>query len=726
MEGPLLIVAGAGSGKTRTLVHRVAWLIDQGIEPSTILLLTFTRKAAEEMLTRCEGLVGGMVGRVAGGTFHSLANSILRVYAPKLGFSNRFVIMDRDDSETMIGRLRTADPAASRNSKFPKRSTIQNIFSQTVNKELSVTQLIKKSYTHLIEFEPALRRIHEAYQRQKIERNLMDFDDLLLYLERLMVEHENVRQEIASRFTYILVDEYQDTNAIQARLTAHLGLGHLNVTAVGDEAQSIYAFRGANFKNILDFPKIFTGTKILKLEENYRSHPQILFVANHLLGQAKESFEKVLRPVRGTGPLAKIMVLGGLAEEAATVCDRIEADLVDGLSLSDIAVLFRASSHSFELEAQLNRRRMPFTKFGGRKFLELAHTKDFLAYLRLSVNDRDEVSLRRVLANVNGLGPKGQERVAEWALAKPSYLEVLGEAPLTKEKARPNLAKLRDLLVSVTGPDLSPRTVTEAVFLYYAAILPDLFPDDHPDRLTDLQEIKAMTEECEDLVAFLADMALSPPNNLIVSHEEAQARGDLTLSTIHSAKGLEWPRVYVISAVEGRFPSAYAKPSENEEELRLMYVAVTRARDRLTITMPIACRTWGVPGDGGWGPMPGGPSRYLANIDPSLVDIVQETQATGFAESFERLSGVMNRDHSPAKITIEDPRAHRPFGAARKASQGERAPEGLTELNPGLRVRHPGFGLGTVLEVSGGTAKIDFDQFGEKKVMIRYSRLTAP
>ncbi|MDR0621614.1 MAG: UvrD-helicase domain-containing protein [Deltaproteobacteria bacterium] len=852
LEGPLLIVAGAGSGKTRTLVHRVAWLIDQGIEPASILLLTFTRKAAEEMLGRCEALVGGMVGRVSGGTFHSLANSILRVYAPKLGFSNRFTIMDRDDSESLIGRLRSEEAATKGDSKFPKRGTIQNIFSQAVNKDIGVSELLAKSYSHLKEHRKALVRLFEAYQKHKFQADLMDFDDLLYYLERLFIENADLRQEISARYSYILVDEYQDTNAIQARLTAHLGLGHLNVTAVGDEAQSIYSFRGANFRNIMDFPRIFPGTKILKLEENYRSHPQILYVANHLLKQAKETFDKVLRPIREDGPLPKVSTFDNFADEAAAVCDLIEADLVAGHKLSDMAVLFRAASHSFDLEAQLNWRRIPYTKYGGRKFVEMAHVKDFLSYLKLAVNPRDEVSLRRVLGNVEGLGAKGQEKVAEWAQGLIDYAPLLGQAPLSREKARQNLAELGKVLAELMAPGLPTDSVTQIAFDHYKDLLPTIFPDDHPDRLNDILEIKAMADESEDLVTFLTTVTLDPPSDLTVGPDlppvgatdgradtsQAESGGpksDLTLSTIHSAKGLEWSRVYLVSAVEGRFPSAYAKDDDIEEELRLMYVAVTRARDRLSISMPMGGRSHGAAVTG--------PSRFLAGLDPDQVEFVEENQAVFVNQPFERLDKTIGRVHSLPKKTIAEPRTRHPLGTAggkeiscqnrfikgqslaswdqgdvdvdadqcqefwdqsdtdadqsqeywdqgdvdadqsqeypeqsesdsvqrqtglgqaglgqvgrdkagrgqasryqsdlsqsdgqaigsqglaRAPGVGEKSGQFLDGLYPGQRVKHPGFGQGSVLGISGGTATIDFDQFGKKTVMIRYSKLTAP
>ncbi|MDR2301442.1 MAG: UvrD-helicase domain-containing protein [Deltaproteobacteria bacterium] len=808
MDGPLLIVAGAGSGKTRTLVHRVAWLIDQGITPASILLLTFTRKAAEEMLSRCEEILGGMDGKVSGGTFHALSTSVLRVYAPKLGFTNRFEILDREDAELMMGTLRSQEETAKRNSKFPKRHTILNIFSQAVNKDMTVPEVVKKSYFHLKEYIPGLERLFVNYKVKKIASNSLDFDDMLLYLEKLMIENEDIREEIAARYNYILVDEYQDTNSVQARITAFLGLGHKNVTAVGDDAQSIYSFRGANFKNIMDFPNIYQGTKILRLEDNYRSHPQILHVANHILGQADEGFNKVLRPIREDGPLAKIITLRDLRQEAAKVADLIEGDLAAGVPMTDIAVLFRNSAHSFELETELVKREIPYTKFGGRKFLESAHVKDFLAILKVSVNPKDEINLKRILVRLNGVGPKGAEAIVTWCTSRDEYFSVLDQAKVTRSYAREGLSELKELLLAISPLDVSPKEVTERVFDYYSARLPGLFPDDHPERLTDLEEMRIMLGNTTDLVSFLDDITLDPPNNLSVGHKKSKERGDLTLSTVHSAKGLEWARVYLISAVEGRFPSARSNASERsypwsrgqksskdgtsqlQEELRLMYVAVTRAKDRLVITMPLFCPSWN-------SAERGGPSRFLNKIDRDQVEIIHGESYD--EDRFEEVDKVIHFGHDLAKRPIANPRGgffgddgddifdnedasqlydddfpmddgsqlyddgfesgdeERNFEVPRaKKSQskamakhmgkamgmpsglpkakaaglpaGGKAIKGEVILEPyvGQKVHHQGFGLGSVTEVTGGTVTIDFDQFGEKKVMTRYAKLTVP
>ncbi|MDR2455739.1 MAG: ATP-dependent helicase, partial [Deltaproteobacteria bacterium] len=588
--GPLLIVAGAGSGKTRTLVHRVAWLVDRGIDPASILLVTFTRKAASEMLARCASLVGDRAGRVSGGTFHSLANSILRRWAHLLGYSPSFTILDQDDSEAIIGRLRTAEIGeGAGKSTFPKKSTILGLISKSVNCGRPLSAVIKSAYPHLAEYAPRFEKIRSQYQAIKKENDQMDFDDLLVNLEAVMTADESVRQLIAGRYRHVLVDEYQDTNPVQARLTHLLGRDHQNVTAVGDEAQSIYSFRGADYTNILAFSSIFPGAAVIKLEDNYRSRPEVLSVANHLLGKAKSGFNKVLRPNRESGPKPKIILCDNLGEEAEEVVDRIGTLTGKGAALSDIAVLFRNGSHSFELEAALARARIPFSKFGGRKFLELAHVKDYLSLLRLSIRPTDPLSLSRVLSLLSGLGNKSVSLLLEFVAKRGENYRRLDQAKGPSIRVKSALREFSDTLIALNSDALSDAEKAALAHKWYSALIPSVYPDDQNHRQQDVDEILGMALSAPSLVAFLSDLALDPPNTLEVGGEAAgKRRDDLTLSTVHSAKGLEWPYVFVISAVDGRFPSPYLRTeAEAEEELRLMYVAVTRAKDELTITVPL-------------------------------------------------------------------------------------------------------------------------------------------
>ncbi|MDR0355876.1 MAG: ATP-dependent helicase [Deltaproteobacteria bacterium] len=738
LGGPLLIVAGAGTGKTRTLVHRVAWLVDQGLEPSSILLLTFTRKAANEMLKRCAELAGDRASEVSGGTFHAIAHLLLRKWAPTIGFTNRFAILDQDDAEILVGKIRALE-VGDAGSGFPKRGTIFNVISQSANKDMDIASTIKSSFQHLDDFVKPISRIAEAYKEYKIENDQMDFDDLLINLEKLLRENEDVRRVIAGQYAHILVDEYQDTNAAQARLTHLLGRDHLNVTAVGDEAQSIYAFRGANFRNIMDFPAIFPGAKILKLEENYRSCPQILDVANKLIKIAKDKFEKTLRANRPAGsPPAVYSVLDPRAE-AETVANLILADLNKGIPLSDMAVLFRAAAHSFELETVLTKLGVPFSKFGGRKFLEMAHTKDFICYLRLVVNPRDEQSLRRVLSHQPGLGPKGVESTIEFAFSKLNYDHLLPETPRLTARARQSLTALSRLLVQVHSAEWEDEIAgqVELVQKFYAELLPILYPDDYPSRASDINEAAAMAAEAADLVQFLAELALDPPNTVSSGPEEGRGRNDLTLSTVHSAKGLEWGRVYIISAVDGRFPSAYSRGDKDiEEELRLMYVAVTRARERLLLFMPI-----NTPGSY----EPNEPSRFLSFLkegDAQLFVDGKESRDFGFfssnarreariwpseTERFLRSVAPNFPASSPFAAPASKPSKAHPLMADKKPAKKKAAAaepsETLLHPQKGQRIKHSVFGHGVVLYVDGPHVFIDFDQTGKKKLTYQYAKL---
>lgn len=739
--GPLLIVAGAGSGKTRTLVHRVAFLVDKGVLPQSILLLTFTRKASQEMIGRATALVGQRAAKVAGGTFHSLANSLIRPQAHLLGYQPDFTIMDQDDAESLISRIRGEVPQAKQNKRFPQKGAILNMLSQAINKDRPLLETIADSFAHFLEFAPIIAQIGQTYKEYKIQNSLMDFDDLLVGLETILRDHEEVRRRLAGRYEYILVDEYQDTNPIQARLTHLLGRDHQRVTAVGDDAQSIYAFRGASFRNIMDFPEIFPGTKILKLEENYRSQEPIVNLANHLISQAREKYDKKLKAIRGSGPSPQMVAVSDLTDEAGWVAARIEEFIREGVDLKEMAVLFRAASHSFDLEVELVRRRIPYTKYGGRKFLESAHIKDFLAFLRLSANPADGVSLRRVLAMVEGVGVKSAEDIAVWVDGLRENLINLEAAPL-KGKTKKTIVPVAKLLADVAkdGEGLSGKV--KAVADYYYPLVRELYPDDWPDRQGDLKEIMRMTEGRDNLRAFLDEMTLDPPNQKRVDPEDKNH--GLTLSTVHSAKGLEWKIVFLLSAVEGRFPPSYAARSaaEVEEERRLMYVAVTRAEDQLFIMLPLGTidRRTG---------LAAAPSRFLAALPgDSGISLWQNDQELdlgelwnlGLTDSYDRgtyaapsapsFGGPSRFDGQPASRFAAPNRSQTqasppPLAASPPYSQARPSPLPALEVTVGQRVSHPIYGPGQIKAINGGQATIEFDLFGSKNVVIQYARLTA-
>ncbi len=715
-DGPLLIVAGAGSGKTRTLVHRVAYLIDQGVPPAAILLLTFTRKAAQEMLGRAIALVGPRAAQVSGGTFHSLANSLLRVHAPLLGYVNGFSLMDQDDAESLVGRIRAEQPEAKRKN-FPSKKSILGLLSQARSKDRPLLELTADSAPHLLEYVGVIEKIAVEYAAHKLKNALMDFDDLLFGLEAILSQNEDLRQRIAGRYHYILVDEYQDTNPIQARLTHLLGRDHLQVTAVGDDAQSIYAFRGASFRNIMDFPKIFPGAKIMKLEENYRSQEPIVTLANHLIAEAREKYDKTLISLRGEGDAPQLVAVEDQGDEAAWVVAKIMEYMEEGVELSEMAILFRASSHSIDLEVELIKRNLPFTKYGGLKFLESAHIKDFLAALKVAANPADSLSLQRLLQMVEGIGLKGATDLALWVDGQREHLTSLSQAPV-KPKVQKNLAPLAELLAQIgqKGQELAPRV--KAVYNYYNPLVKDLYPDDWPDRQSDLKELCRLAESRTNLQTFLDEVTLDPPSSK-ANDPDGQNRAGLTLSTIHSAKGLEWKVVFLLSALEGRFPASFAMRSDDEieEERRLMYVAVTRAADKLFIMMPLGLfdRRTGLPGQ---------PSRFLAGLPKEAgLNLSSKTYLN------ESLNSDPKIGYDNKVAYFSKPSYSSNFSSAAKAPFKARAaspPAALaTELSQGQRVSHPVYGIGLVLEVKGPKILIDFDHFGRKQVMMPYAKLTS-
>lgn len=617
-KGPLLVLAGAGSGKTRTLVYRVARMVEEGIDPASILLLTFTRRAAEEMLQRAGALLGGRCDKVTGGTFHSFANTVLRRYASLLGLANAFTILDRGDSEDVINLTRTRLGLDKKERRFPRKQTILEILSLAANKTCSVAEVLDEQFPHLFSELDELVRIEEYYHRYKHERSLLDYDDLLTKLRELLQTHPEVAERLSTAFRYIMVDEYQDTNRVQAEIIRLLAHAHDNVMAVGDDAQSIYSFRGATVRNILEFPKLFPGTKIIKLEENYRSTQPILNLSNQIILQAKESYTKNLFTRRETGVRPVLVEAESERYQSRFVAQKILELREESVRLDDIAVLFRSSFHSFDLELELNRRNLPFVKRGGFKFIETTHIKDVLAHLRIVANPQDAVSWHRVLLLLEGIGPKSSETILAHVLGGPNQAQRLAEYP-GRGVMGAELQKLATALQELTTPGLKPAEQLEAVVRYYLPILKRTHRDDFPKRQKDLEHFTVITERYRSLDRLLADMALEPPNDsvgdtLATNREE---EGLLTLSTIHSAKGLEWHSVFIIWAVDGRFPSLYnTDDDEFEEERRLMYVAATRAKENLFITYPINIF------DRATGMVLCKPSRFLDGISKRILEPV--------------------------------------------------------------------------------------------------------
>ncbi len=615
LEGPLLVVAGAGSGKTRTLVYRVARLVEEGVSPESILLLTFTRRAAQEMLRRAATLLDGRCERVVGGTFHSFAHMVLRRYAPLVGFASHFTILDRSDAEDVLNLLRTRLGLDRRERRFPRKNTIADILSFAVNKSCHIGEVLEGQYPHLFSDLEDLLRLQDYYRLYKAEKNLLDYDDLLLKLRELLEGHPEVAERLSRSYRYIMVDEYQDTNRLQAEIVRLLAATHDNVMAVGDEAQSIYSFRGANFRNIMDFPKLFPGTQIVKIEENYRSTQPILDLCNAIINRAKESYTKNLFTHKKKGVTPILVEAESERYQSRFVAQRILELREEGVPLSDIAVLFRSSFLSFDLELELSRRNIPFVKRGGFKFIETAHIKDVLAHLRVLANPQDAVSWHRILLLLEGVGPKSSEAVINQVLSHPNPPEALAAFP-ARGPVRESFKRLAGLLAKVAAQNLRPAEQLEAVIRYYSPILKRLYRDDYPKRQKDLEHFLVIAERYQSLTSLLADMALEPPSDSVGDVLAAEPdEGLLTLSTIHSAKGLEWHSVFIIWAVDGRFPSLYNLHSEDEleEERRLMYVAATRAKENLFVTYPINIF------DRSTGMVLCKPSRFLEDLPPQVL-----------------------------------------------------------------------------------------------------------
>ena len=625
-DGPVLVLAGAGSGKTRTLIFRVARMIEEGIDPASLLLLTFTRRAAEEMIQRAEALMGGRCDKVTGGTFHSFANTVLRRYAPRLDLANAFTILDRTDSEDVINLFRSNMGLNKKVRRFPRKQTIAEIISLAANKTTSVTEVLDSQFPYLFSELDALGRIEEDYRQYKREHSLLDYDDLLTHLRELLRTHPEVAERLSHTYRYIMVDEYQDTNRLQAEIVRLLAHSHDNVMAVGDDAQSIYSFRGATVRNIFEFPDLFPDTKVIKLEENYRSTQPILDLSNEIILQAKERYTKNLFTKKDSGFQPALIEADSVRHESRFVAQKILELREEGVPLTEMAVLFRASFHSFDLEIELGNRDLPFVKRGGFKFIETAHVKDVLAHLRVLANPQDTVSWHRVLLLLEGVGPKSSDKILNHVLGGTDQIQRLAEYP-GRGSVRIEVQKLAAALQSVSDPSLSPREQVDMIAQYYLPILKRNYLDDreYSKRQKDLEQFSIITERYRSLDRLLSAMALEPPNSSVgnVLATDRDEKGVLTLSTIHSAKGLEWHSVFIIWAVDGRFPTLRYKEDgeinedELEEERRLMYVAATRAKENLFISYPINDIF-----DRATGMMLSKPSRFLEDIPHRILEPV--------------------------------------------------------------------------------------------------------
>lgn len=613
--GPILVIAGAGSGKTRVVTYRVARLLERNITPSNILLLTFTNKAAREMLHRVEHLVKIDTRFLWGGTFHHIGNLVLRQYAELVGFKRNFTILDNEDAKDMIELVIKEANIDKKERRFPKGTVLKEIFSYAINTMEDIEETVKERTPYFYDIYDEISSVYTRYREKKRITNAMDFDDLLFYWHKVLSEQEHLRTLYATTFPHILVDEYQDTNKIQAEIVNFMGLINRNVMVVGDDAQSIYSFRGANFQNILDFPNTYSEAKIFKLETNYRSTPEILGLANNSISQNKNQFHKVLRSIRAEGAAPVVAPSRDSVQQAEFIAQRI-LELRDlGIQLNHIAILYRAHYHSMELQMELTRRDIPFEIRSGLRFFEQAHVKDVISFLRIMANPHDEISWSRALRLFPRIGKKTAERLYEYVKACSDPFD-----PFISKKIADKFKHLHQENIETWSKlfqELSGLREQEAPSDMISAVLSSGYIDylkynyeNYDSRLEDINQLMNFSTRYHSLESFLSELSLMSG----ISGEEVTAadREDerVILSTIHQAKGLEWKAVFVIWCAEGRFPNPRAiEDGGLEEERRLFYVAATRAMDELYLCYPLLAF------DKQIGQIILRPSRFISELD---------------------------------------------------------------------------------------------------------------
>lgn len=625
-EGPALVIAGAGSGKTRVITYRVAWLVEQGVDQGRILLVTFTNKAARSMLERVEALLQAECRRIWGGTFHHIANRILRRHAERLGYHPNFTILDSEDACDLLDACVRACGVDTRARRFPRGEVLQDILSLSVNRGRSLEETILERFPYFEPLIPEIARVALAYAERKRRENVMDYDDLLWNWWRLLTEHPEIEALYAEQFQHILVDEYQDTNRLQAEIVDRLARRHRNVMVVGDDCQTIYSWRGTDFRNIYEFPERYPDARIYRLEANYRSTPQILALANASIRHNERQFHKELRARRADGPKPALVPVQDVYEQAAFVATRILELHEEGVPLREIAVLYRSHYHSMELQIELGRRGVPYVVRSGLRFFEQAHVKDVLAYMRAVLNLRDELAWRRVLRMVPGIGQRTIERL--WPIIATSAdlsgaLEAAsGRIP---RRALSGWRDLCELLEALADESLAERPAQQ-IELILASFYVDHLRATYRNaemRLEDLRQLAHFAARYSSIQAFVSDVVLLGQERFslredLPGEDIFGAEGEpeyLVLSSIHQAKGLEWRIVFLIWAVEGRFPTTRSlqDPEALEEERRLFYVAVTRARDELYVCYPLIVRE-------GVRTILLRPSRFLTEVDPDLFE----------------------------------------------------------------------------------------------------------
>jgi len=657
--GPALVIAGAGSGKTRTLTYRVAYLLEHGVPADRILLLTFTNKAAREMMRRVADLLGGDLQSLWGGTFHSVGARILRRHAEILGYRRDFTIMDREDANDLIKTCVAEAEIDIKATRFPKADVLADVFSKAVNTRRSVAETVAQEYDYFSQLAPQIEEVAKRFTARKRAANVMDFDDLLVLWLKLLTDHEEARELYQRRFQFILVDEYQDTNKLQSDLIDLLAARHKNVMVVGDDSQSIYAWRGANFRNILEFPKRYPDATIYRIETNYRSTPEILALANAAIAANVHQFTKHLTPARKSGAKPALVTCGDGSEQAGFVAQRVLELREEGANLNEMAVLYRSHFHALELQFEFTRRNIPFSITSGIRFFEQAHIKDVAAYLKLVSNPTDELAFKRLVQMLPGVGGKGAEKLwqcfsnqysvisiqspqltaeaiaaawdpeGEFSDPQPSTLNPQPHIPLAPalQKCASTVGKKTatawaEFVVTISQLEAEPvrgspsQMIRHIIEAGYEDYLQDNFAN-YGQRLEDLEQLASFALQFKSTEEFLTQLSLltnvEAEGNQPASNDTEQIR----LSTIHQAKGLEFDVVFVIMLCDGLFPSSRSIESADgeEEERRLFYVAITRARNELYLSYPLIRVVQGYAGDAMQQP-----SRFLKEIPDDLVD----------------------------------------------------------------------------------------------------------
>jgi ATP-dependent DNA helicase UvrD/PcrA len=641
-DGPLLVLAGAGTGKTTTLCARVAWLVEQGVAPERILLLTFTRRAAREMLSRARALVGSRTTSsfVVGGTFHSVAYRTILREAPALGLDG-VSLFDASDGADLLDLLREELGLASTERRFPRKGTLLDVYSRTVNAQQPLADVLATAFPWCVDHVEEIAQLFRAYTARKRALCALDLDDLLLYWHAALAD-DGVGRRLAGRFEHVLVDEYQDVNGIQVEIVRALCREHENVTVVGDDMQAIYGFRAADPAHILDFPSLYHDATVVKLERNYRAPQPLLDVGNEVAVHATRSFARSLTAERDGGRRPELVFCPDELRQAVEVCERVLTYREGGALLREQAVLMRAGHHSDLLELELSRRSIPFVKYGGIRYLEAAHVKDFVALLRIATNPSDRLSLFRLLQLLEGVGPVHARRLCDELLpdepvAAPADLPGRWRDADVPAAARDRGGRLLETVAASSADAVGVRA--ERLREALAPLIRDAYADGET-RLVDLEQLVGAAAQAASLERFVAELVLDPP---LSSADYAGPPGldedYLVLSTIHSAKGLEWDHVHVIHASDGNIPSDMALSTKDglEEERRLFYVAVTRARRSLAVYVPVRYYHRPRARDDAHGY--GKPSRFLTERLQALCDLVRVGEHEAESRTPARVAG---------------------------------------------------------------------------------------